>query len=69
MDYMSLFSGLLLALTVGTLPTGFLGAFCMSQGWFHNVRLQDRYTLILTAWALFTLIIFTAMNHQGTFWK
>lgn len=69
MGFMTALSSLMSAILVAVLPVTIIGALCSQASWFRSATPEHRYTLMITAWALLALILFTAMNHQGLFWK
>lgn len=68
MDFMTALSGLMLSLLLGALLTTILGGLCLTGNWFYTIRPERRYTMMITAWGLFTLVSFTALNSQKLFW-
>lgn len=68
MDFMTALSALMLSILAGALLAILLGSICLLTDWFYAIKPERRYTMMLTAWALFSLIAFTAMNSQKLFW-
>lgn len=68
MGFMPALSAIMLSLLIGALPTIGLGLVMQFKGWMQSIPGEHRMTSMYCAWALFSILIFTAINHQNTFW-